>query len=60
MARVALDSLLLGLDGQIHAGDEIPETFTTCSGEQEAVDFDRLEALGLVEPVKRKTPSKAA
>jgi hypothetical protein len=52
MARVALDTFLLGGHGEIHAGDEVPESWNVGGGEEFPTDFERLEALGLVKPAK--------
>jgi hypothetical protein len=53
MARTALDNLLLGDCGELQSGDEIPEEFTV-GGVTHKTDFERLEDLGLVKPVKGK------
>jgi hypothetical protein len=50
MARVALDTFLLGGHGELHAGDEVPESWNVGGGEEFPTDFARLEELGLVEP----------
>ncbi len=53
MARTAIAPLLLGDHGELQPGNEIPATFTVGGGPEHKTDFERLEALGLVEPVKR-------
>jgi hypothetical protein len=52
MARVALDTFLLGGHGELHAGDEVPESWNVGGGEEFPTDFARLEELGLVKAVK--------
>jgi hypothetical protein len=48
MARRALGTILLGRSAPVEAGQEIPATFIDDLGAELPVDFDRLEALGLV------------
>lgn len=57
MARKALDTLLLGILGEIHAGETVPETYKDLLGAEHKTDFKRLEDLGYVEPVKRPAPA---
>ena len=52
MARKALDTVVLGLHGEIAAGEEIPETYEDLLGGKHKTDFDRLEELGYVAPLK--------
>jgi hypothetical protein len=54
MPRLALDTFLLGGHGELHAGDEVPESWNVGGGEEFPTDFARLEELGLVKPVKGK------
>jgi hypothetical protein len=53
MARTALDTVLLGRLGEIHAGEEIPDTYPGADGEDHPTDFARLEESGYVAPLKR-------
>lgn len=44
--KYALDTILLGMHGEIHRGAEIPATFVDSIDVEHDTDFERLEALG--------------
>lgn len=48
----AAGTFMLGLRGEIHAGDEIPKTYVDSVGAEQPTDFDRLRELDLVEDAK--------
>lgn len=48
--RVAADTLLLGLHGEIHAGQEVPATYIDSLGQEQSTDLVRLDELGLLLP----------
>jgi len=47
-SQTATDTILLGLHGEIHAGETIPSTYVDSVGETQDTDFDRLSDLGLL------------
>jgi hypothetical protein len=46
--RIAQGTICLGINGEVQAGEEVPETFINSLGKEEDTDFDRLEDLGLI------------
>lgn len=55
-ARVALDTLILGHHGEIHAGETIPETYDDWYGNTYQTDFKRLEQAGYAAPAPAPEP----
>lgn len=61
---VALQTVMLGHHGEIHAGDKIPASFTDSMGVERPTDWERLLEIGVIDalpepPKRRGRPAKA-
>jgi hypothetical protein len=55
----AKDTFLLGFHGEVHAGEDVPRTYTDTAGEHDT-DFDDLAERGLVDKAAAAKAEKAA
>jgi hypothetical protein len=57
--KIAADDIHVGHDGIVKAGSEIPATYIDSTGEEQKVDFDRLQELGLIQGKAPESESPA-